>query len=38
MAVDKAVKVESVGEFTLKGIRRSMMTYNVSEPLPSKPN
>jgi class 3 adenylate cyclase/putative methionine-R-sulfoxide reductase with GAF domain len=38
MAVDKAVKVESVGEFALKGIRRPMMTYNVLEPLPSKPN
>jgi class 3 adenylate cyclase len=38
MAVDKAVKVESVGEFALKGIRRPMMTYNVVEPLPSKPN
>jgi len=37
-AVDKAVTVEPVGEFTLKGIRRSMMTYNVLEPLPSKPN
>ena len=38
LAVDKAVKVESVGEFALKGIRRPMMTYNVLEPLPSKPN
>ena len=38
LAVDKAVKVEPVGEFALKGIRRPMMTYNVLEPLPSKPN
>jgi class 3 adenylate cyclase len=30
-AVDKAVAVEPVGEFTLKGIRRPMMTYNVLE-------
>jgi class 3 adenylate cyclase/putative methionine-R-sulfoxide reductase with GAF domain len=37
-AVDKAVMVEPVGEFTLKGIRRPMMTYNVLESLPSKPN
>jgi hypothetical protein len=37
-AVDKAVTVEPVGEFALKGIRRPMMTYNVLEPLPSKPN
>ena len=29
LAVDKAVTVEPVGEFTLKGIRRPMMTYNV---------
>jgi class 3 adenylate cyclase/putative methionine-R-sulfoxide reductase with GAF domain len=29
LAVDKAVKVESVGEFALKGIRRPMMAYNV---------
>jgi class 3 adenylate cyclase len=29
LAVDKAVAVEPVGEFTLKGIRRPMMTYNV---------
>ena len=34
-AVEKAVTVEPVGEFTLKGIRRPMMTYNVLE---SKPN
>jgi class 3 adenylate cyclase len=37
-AVDRAVTVEPVGEFTLKGIRRPMMTYNVLESLPSKPN
>ena len=28
-AVDEAVTVEPVGEFTLKGIRRPMMAYNV---------
>jgi GAF domain-containing protein len=38
LAVDKAVTVEAVGEFTLKGIRRPMMTYNVLGSLPSKPN
>jgi class 3 adenylate cyclase/putative methionine-R-sulfoxide reductase with GAF domain len=38
LAVDKAVTVEPVGEFTLKGIRRPMMTYNVLEHSPSKPN
>jgi adenylate cyclase len=38
LTVDKAVKVEQVGEFALKGIRRPMMTYNVLEPLPSEPN
>jgi adenylate cyclase len=38
LAVEKAVTVEPVGEFTLKGIRRPMMTYNVLEPLPSKPH
>jgi adenylate cyclase len=37
-AVEKAITVEPVGEFALKGIRRPMMTYNVLEPLPSKPN
>jgi class 3 adenylate cyclase len=37
-AVDKAVTVEAVGEFMLKGIRRPMMTYNVVEPLASKPH
>jgi hypothetical protein len=29
LAVDKATTVEPVGEFALKGIRRSMMAYNV---------
>jgi class 3 adenylate cyclase len=29
LAVDKAVKVEAVGEFALKGIRRPMAAYNV---------
>jgi GAF domain-containing protein len=37
-AVDKAITVEPVGEFTLKGIRRPLMTYNVLESSPSKPN
>jgi class 3 adenylate cyclase/putative methionine-R-sulfoxide reductase with GAF domain len=37
-AVEKAVTVEPVGEFTLKGIRRPMMTYNVLQALSSKPN
>jgi adenylate cyclase len=31
LAVDKAVTVESVGEFALKGIRRPMLAYNVLE-------
>jgi class 3 adenylate cyclase len=38
LAVEKFVSVEPAGEFALKGIRRPMMTYNVLEPLPSKPN
>ena len=38
LAVDKAVTVEPVGEFALKGIRRPMMTYNVLDSLSSKPN
>ena len=38
LAVDKAVMVELVGEFTLKGIRRPMMTYNVLETSPAKPH
>jgi GAF domain-containing protein len=37
-AVDKAVTVEPVGEFTLKGIRRPMTAYNVLAPSTSKPN
>jgi class 3 adenylate cyclase len=37
-AVEKAVTVESVGEFGLKGIRRPMLAYNVVQALPSKPN
>jgi class 3 adenylate cyclase len=37
-AVETAVAVEPVGEFTLKGIRRPMMTYNVLAPSLSKPN
>jgi class 3 adenylate cyclase len=37
-AVEKAIMVEAVGEFELKGIRRPMMAYNVLESLPSKPN
>jgi class 3 adenylate cyclase len=37
-AVDQAVTVEGVGEFTLKGIRRPLMTYNVLGNSPSKPN
>jgi adenylate cyclase len=38
LGVDKAVQVESVGEFALKGIRRPMMAYNVLEATPSKPS
>jgi len=38
LAVDKAVAVEQIGEFALKGIRRPMLAYNVLESLPSKPN
>jgi class 3 adenylate cyclase len=38
LAVDKAVQVESVGEFALKGILRPMMAYNVLEATPSKPS
>src|SRR5215472_103920 len=37
-AVEKAVTVEPVGEFNLKGIRRPMAAYNVLEALPSKQN
>ena len=35
LAIDKAVNVEQVGEFALKGIRRPIQAYNVLE---SKPN
>jgi class 3 adenylate cyclase/putative methionine-R-sulfoxide reductase with GAF domain len=37
-AVEKAVMVEAIGEFTLKGIRRPMPAYNVLESSPSKSN
>jgi GAF domain-containing protein len=36
-AVDKAVTVEPVGEFALKGIRRPMAAYNVLAPSVSRP-
>jgi adenylate cyclase len=35
-AIEKAVTVEPVGEFALKGIRRPMVAYNVLESSPSK--
>jgi class 3 adenylate cyclase/putative methionine-R-sulfoxide reductase with GAF domain len=38
LAVDKAVTIEPVGEFTLKGIRRPMTAYDVLAASPSKPN
>jgi adenylate cyclase len=38
LAVDKAVTVEPVGEFSLKGIRRPMTAYNVLASSTSKPN
>ena len=38
LAVDKAVTVEPVGEFNLKGIRRPMAAYNVLAASLSKPN
>jgi adenylate cyclase len=38
LAVDKAVTVEPVGEFELKGIRRPMAAFNVLAPSSSKPN
>ena len=38
LAVEKAVTVEPVGEFTLKGIRRPMTAYNVLASSTSKPN
>jgi class 3 adenylate cyclase len=37
-AVDEAVTVEPVGEFTLKGIRRPMTAFNVLAASPSKSN
>jgi adenylate cyclase len=37
-AVDKAVTVEPVGDFALKGIRRPMTAYNVLESSASKSN
>ena len=33
MKVENAVKVEPVGEFELKGIRRPIAAYNVIAPL-----
>jgi GAF domain-containing protein len=38
MAVEDVVTTETVGEFTLKGIRRPMAAYNVLAPSSSKPN
>jgi class 3 adenylate cyclase len=38
LAVEKAVTVETVGEFTLNGIRRPMTAYNVLAASTSKPN
>jgi GAF domain-containing protein len=38
LAIDKAVTVEPVGEFALKGIRRPMAAYNVLASPSSKPN
>jgi adenylate cyclase len=37
-AIEKAVTVEPVGEFALKGIRRPMAAYNVLASSSSKPN
>jgi adenylate cyclase len=37
-AIEKAVMVEQVGEFALKGIRRPMLAYNVLKTLQSKRN
>jgi class 3 adenylate cyclase/putative methionine-R-sulfoxide reductase with GAF domain len=37
-AVEKAVTMEPVGEFTLKGIRRPMAAYNVLDATPKNPN
>ena len=36
MKVENAVKVEPVGEFVLKGIRRPLAAYNVVAVLASK--
>jgi len=36
MKVENAVKVEPVGEFALKGIRRPLAAYNVVAALASK--
>jgi class 3 adenylate cyclase/putative methionine-R-sulfoxide reductase with GAF domain len=38
LAVDKAVTVEPVGDFTLKGIRRPMTAYDVLSSIGAKPN
>jgi adenylate cyclase len=38
LAVDKAVTVEEVGEFALKGLRRPIMAYNVLQSSLAKPN
>jgi class 3 adenylate cyclase len=37
-AIEKAVEVEPIGEFELKGIRRPMAAYNVLASSRSKPN
>jgi adenylate cyclase len=37
-AVEKTVTVEPIGEFTLKGIRRPMMTHNVLKCAPCEPS
>jgi class 3 adenylate cyclase len=37
MAVDEAVTIEAVGDFTLKGIRRHMAAYNVLSVLSAAP-
>jgi class 3 adenylate cyclase len=34
MAIEQLVKVEAVGEFTLKGIRRPLAAYNVVAAAP----
>jgi class 3 adenylate cyclase/putative methionine-R-sulfoxide reductase with GAF domain len=38
LAIDKAVTVEQIGEFALKGIRRPMMTHNLLGTMGSKPS